>query len=177
MSKIVFLVLVLTAINAPADILFGVGGSSRFVKNDEDNFEMRIPVLLYGGYRHGLWVYAAEGLYFQDKTEAGSNFLTTNKHYEATLYALRFIKYEDGRAINLYGVGGLGAFQQRIETEFHGDIAKEKSEINAVIKAGGGAWAYLGPSGFLNLEMKGLYSRDFSPEFLVDIVARVGMTF
>lgn len=177
MSKIVLMVFLLFGISANAEVLLGLGGSARFVKNDEDNFEAEFPILAYGGYRNGIWIYAIEGLYYQNKSDAGSSFVTENNHFEATLYALRFIKYQDGRAINLYAVGGLGGFQERIETNFSGVLYKDKSQINAVVKAGGGAWADLGPRGFINLEVKGLYSRDFSPEFLFDVVTRIGTTF
>lgn len=74
-----------------------------------------------------------------------------NTHYEISAYALRFLDFEDGRAINPYVLAGFGLFQERIESNFSGTINKDKSEIDSALKIGAGGWAQLGTMAFLNL--------------------------
>lgn len=160
-----------------AETFVGLGGSARFVKDEENNFKTKFPLLLYGGYKILPWAFALETLYYSDKSSSGASFHMEYEHYEVSTYVMKFFNYEDARAINPYAVGGLGFFQERLETVFMGNQSRDKSDINAIIKAGVGAWAGLGERGFINLEVKGLYSKDLSPEFIFDFVARAGLEF
>lgn len=166
-----------TAGIAQAGTFGALGASGRFLKKDDGNYNIKFPLLIYGGYKKIPWAYGLEALSFKDTSNAGSSYKITNNHYEATLYALRFFNYEDGRAINPYAVAGLGGFQSRVSTDFGGSVSNDKSKINIVAKVGAGVWAQLGARGFLMLEGKGMYSRYFSPDLIFDLSIRAGLEF
>jgi hypothetical protein len=160
-----------------ASTFLGLGVSGRLLKNDQSNYEIKFPVLVYGGHKDIPWTFALEGLYLQDKSSSGSSFKITNDQYEVTLYALRFIDYQDARAINPYVVGGLGGIRSYVTTNFNGMSEKDQSTINAIAKLGAGVWAQLGSRGFVSLEGKGMYSKDFSPEIIFEFTGRAGLEF
>lgn len=177
MFRILILITLIFSGSAHASKFVAAGVSGRILKNDEGNYDVKLPLLIYGGYKKIPWAYAVEGLYFSDTSNAGSSYSIRNNHYEATFYALRFFNYEDARAINPYAVAGLGGFQSHVRTDFNGTVTNDKSTVNAIAKVGMGAWAQLGTSGFLTLEGKGMYSRYFSPDLIFDLSVRAGLEF
>lgn len=177
MFRIIILSFLISSQSLAANGFLGLGASVRLVKDDAAVFKTKFPLLLYGGVKDIPWAYAGEVLYFQNKSDTGASFHIQNDHYEATAYLLRFFNYEDGRAINPYVLGGLGAFQSHITTNFSGLVDKDKSKFNPVAKLGTGAWAQIGSLGFINLEGKVMYSNYFSPEVVFDVSARAGLEF
>lgn len=146
------------------------------LKSDDGNYEAQFAPQIYGGYKILPWVFALEGLYYSDESGSGTSYTMESAHYEASLYALRFLGYEDGRSINPYLVAGFSLFQERIESNFLGVENKDKSRINSALKIGAGGWAQLG-MGFINVEFKGMYSEDFSPDLVMELSSRVGVEF
>lgn len=177
MSKYVVLLLIFYASHLSASGLVGIGVSGRLQKDDANNFETKFPLSIFGGYKTEKMIYLVEGLFFENSSSSGSGFKVTTNRYEATVYALRFFRYEEARSINPYAVIGLGGGRSDVRTELLGDVDKDKSAINLISKAGLGAWANLGSRGFVNLEGKLLYSKDYSPDLIFDLAGRVGLEF
>ncbi len=160
-----------------ANVFLGLGGGVRLIKSDDSNFEGKFTPMLYGGYKILPWAFALEALYYDDESDAGTSYTIENKHYEASIYALRFINYEEGKAINPYVLGGWGLFQERLTSNFMGAVDKDKSKLNSAVKIGLGAWAPLGSLAFINLEAKGMYSKDFTPDLIFELSSKVGVDF
>lgn len=177
MLRLLILVIFLFASVSDAAGFAGVGASARLLKTDDGNYEVKMPVMLYGGIKDGDWGYAVEGLYFNDKSASGSSLKMRYDHYEITGYGMYFLNYDDSRAINPYVVGGLGAYQERLEADFLGTKDKDTSKIYLVGKLGAGAWAQLGEIFFLNLEIKSMYSQHFSPDLQLEVSSRIGVQF
>ncbi len=177
MLKVLILFFLFIPQSLYANTFLGMGGSVRFVKDIENNFEAKFPFLLYGGYKRLPWAIALETQYYQTSSQSGASFKMKNKNYEGSIYGLWFFKNEPARAINPYLVGGIGFLQTHLESELLGNKDKDKSKVESAVKAGVGAWTQLGEMGFVNLEFKGLYSKALSPDLTAEVSARFGIEF
>lgn len=177
MLKLLIVLLLIFPKVALAEGFAGLGGSARFIKNVENNFELKFPVQLYAGYRFLPWAVAFEAEYFELKSKSGSSFMIDRKHYEASFYGMWFFSYEEARAINPYVLGGVGLFQTHLETDLMGTKSKDKSSIDSSLKVGLGSWAALGERGFLSLESKAMYSKALAPDLTFEVSARAGVLF
>lgn len=177
MLRSIIVLIFLFSASAQATVFLGLGAGGRMIKSDDNNFETKFVPQIYGGYKILPWAFALEGLHYSQKSGAGTSYTMDNSHYEISAYALRFLDYEDGRSINPYLVAGFGLFQERIKSNFMGTVNKDKSEINSALKIGAGGWAQLGTMAFLNLELKGMYSEDYSPDLIFELSSRVGVEF
>jgi hypothetical protein len=176
MLKIIIALFFISTVGYGNDTFLGLGASSRLLKDDLDNYHLKFPVLIYGGHKAIPWAFSLEALYFQEKSSSGTLNIS-NDQYEMTAYVLRFLDYEEARSINPYLVGGLGVFKSFVTTQFAGTSDKDQSRLNPIAKMGAGAWAHVGQHGFINLEAKGMYSKDFAPELVFDLSARAGLEF
>lgn len=177
MLKSIIVLLVLLSCNAKAGVFLGLGAGGRFIKSDDSNFEAKFTPQIYGGYKILPWAFALEGLHFNEKTTSGTASSMTNDHYEVSIYAMRFIAYEDGRIINPYVLAGFGVFQERLTVNFMGTEDKDTSQLNSALKIGAGGWVQLGERAFINLELKGMYSTDYTPDLVFELSSRVGAEF
>lgn len=160
-----------------AQVFLGAGAGVRMQKSDDSNSEAKFNPQIYGGYKIVPWAFAIEGLYYSENSGAGTSYIMDTKHYEASVYTYRFINYEDGKSINPYVLAGFGVFQERLTANFMGTEDKDKSELNSALKIGAGGWASLGSLAFVNLEIKGMYSKDFAPDLIFELSSRVGVEF
>jgi opacity protein-like surface antigen len=174
--KILICFLFLLGVHVFADGFALMGANGRIVKDTTGEFELQVPMLIAGGYKHAPWMFMGDLTYHKD-TSAEGGLSIENKQYEFTLSAAYFVDYEDERFLNPYVTVGLGAFKSHLKYDFSGASRKEDSLWEPILKVGGGVWAEVSRHFVINIEGKGIYSDKINPKLTFETSLRFGLIF